>query len=172
MSPQKVEVSNFKSTFQNECQPMWGYITSSWTAETRKHTSFWTRLYPHPFKINKLYQTDFVQLLFLACSFTHEWVESRSKKCWPIAAECSCREISTQGEGALPLVQLSDSFAISCFKTHDFYCLFFQQRSLKLIAVVHLSRVYRFSWSKTQPNYLIFNLGNMTLMQLSLSLVV
>ena len=41
----------------------------------------------------------------------------------------TAREISTQGEGALPLVQLSVSLLISCYEKHDF----FQQLSLKLI---------------------------------------
>ena len=43
------------------------------------------------------------------------------------------REISTQGEVALPFVQLSISFLISCLEKYDFYFLLFQQLSLKFI---------------------------------------
>ena len=43
------------------------------------------------------------------------------------------REIFIQGEGALPLVQLSISFLIGCFEKHNFYFLLFKQPSLKLI---------------------------------------
>ena len=42
------------------------------------------------------------------------------------------REISIQGEGALPLAQLLISFLLSCFKTHLLFFLF-QQLSLNLI---------------------------------------
>ena len=48
----------------------------------------------------------------------------------------SNREISLQGEGELPLVQLSISFLISCFDNNGLYFLFFQQLSLKLIQIV------------------------------------
>ena len=43
------------------------------------------------------------------------------------------REISIQGEGALPLLQLSIGFKISGFGKHSLYFLPFQQLSLKLI---------------------------------------
>ena len=43
------------------------------------------------------------------------------------------REISIQGEGALPLVQWPISFFISCFEKHEFNLIFFQQPSLELI---------------------------------------
>ena len=45
----------------------------------------------------------------------------------------AAREIFIQGEGALPLVQLSISFLIGCFEKHNFYFLLFKQPSLKLI---------------------------------------
>ena len=43
------------------------------------------------------------------------------------------REISLQGEGARLLVQLSNSFSISCFEKHYFFIFLFQQLSFKLI---------------------------------------
>ena len=43
------------------------------------------------------------------------------------------REISIQGKSALPLVQLSISFSISCLEKYDFYFLLLQQLNLKLI---------------------------------------
>ena len=43
------------------------------------------------------------------------------------------REFFIQGEGALPLVQSSISFLISCFEKHNFYFHLFQQPSLNLM---------------------------------------
>ena len=47
--------------------------------------------------------------------------------------ECFSREIFTQEESALPLVQLSISFLIVCFEKHNFYFLLFKQPILNLI---------------------------------------
>ena len=61
------------------------------------------------------------------CGYAYERVSVRvSVRVGEGEGENGCaRESSVQGEGALPLMQLSVCFLISCLEKHDLYFIFF-----------------------------------------------
>ena len=82
----------------------------------------------------ELYLISFLHAVFThschnASSFFEKLkvVPIKSKTGFQNAFRCLGREISIQGEGVLPLVQLSISFLISCFENNDLCILCFSR---------------------------------------------